>query len=86
MLGGECSDHRDWTEAAAIPCRSTAVRTSRTAHSPAALTRTRRSITLRSISIFGGPGYVYVPSKGIVDEACNLPTGACPNEMRDVNY
>jgi hypothetical protein len=38
------------------------------------------------ISIFGRPGYLYVPRKGIVDEACNLPTSACPNEMRDVNY
>jgi hypothetical protein len=35
-------------------------------------------------SVFRGPGYVYVPRKGIVDEACNLPTSACPNEMRDV--
>jgi hypothetical protein len=41
---------------------------------------------VRPISIFGGPGYLYVPRKGIVDKACNLPTGACPNEMRDVNY
>ena len=30
------------------------------------------------------PGYTYVPGKGIVDEACNLPTSACPNEMRDI--
>jgi len=30
------------------------------------------------------PGYMYVPRKGIVDEACNLPTSACPNEMRDL--
>jgi hypothetical protein len=30
------------------------------------------------------PGYVYVPGKGILDEACNLPTSTCPNEMRDV--
>ena len=30
------------------------------------------------------PGYIYLPKKGIVDEACNLPTSACPNEMRDV--
>jgi hypothetical protein len=36
------------------------------------------------VSVFRGPGYVYVPGKGIVDEACNLPTSACPNEMRDV--
>jgi hypothetical protein len=36
-------------------------------------------------SIFRGEGYVYVPAKGIVGAACNLPTSACPNEMRDVN-
>jgi hypothetical protein len=36
------------------------------------------------VSVFHGPGYLYVPRKGIVDEACNLPTSACPNEMRDV--
>jgi hypothetical protein len=30
------------------------------------------------------PGYIYMPAKGIVDEACNLPTSACPNVMRDV--
>jgi hypothetical protein len=36
------------------------------------------------VSAFRGPGYVYVPGKGIVDEACNLPTSACPNEMREV--
>jgi hypothetical protein len=32
------------------------------------------------------PGYLYAPRIGIVDEACNLPTSACPNEQRDVNY
>ncbi len=37
-----------------------------------------------NVSVFRGPGYVYVPRKGIVDEACNLPTSACPNELRDV--
>jgi hypothetical protein len=36
------------------------------------------------VSAFRVPGYVYVPGKGIVDEACNLPTSACPNEMREV--
>ena len=30
------------------------------------------------------PGCIYVPGKGILDEACNLPTSTCPNEMRDV--
>jgi hypothetical protein len=33
---------------------------------------------------YRGPGYLYAPGRGIVDEACNLPTSACPNEMRDV--
>lgn len=33
---------------------------------------------------YRGPGYIYALSRGIVDEACNLPTSACPNEMRDV--
>jgi hypothetical protein len=36
-------------------------------------------------SVFRGQGYVYAPGKGIVDEACNLPTSACPNEFRNVN-
>ncbi len=31
-----------------------------------------------------GPGYVYVPGHGILDEACNLPSSTCPNEYRDV--
>ncbi len=39
---------------------------------------------LPQVSVFREQGYVYVPRKGIVDEACNLPTSACPNEMRDV--
>ncbi len=30
------------------------------------------------------PGYVFVPGKGILDEACNLPTSACPNSERDI--
>ena len=29
-----------------------------------------------------GPGYVFVPGKGISDEACDLPTSACPNDVR----
>ena len=33
---------------------------------------------------YRSPGYIYAPRRGIVDEACNLPTSACPNEMRDV--
>jgi hypothetical protein len=31
-----------------------------------------------------GAGYVYEPRRGIVDEACNLPTSSCPNDQRDV--
>ena len=34
--------------------------------------------------VYRWPGYTYVPRMGIVDEACNLPTSACPNEMRDI--
>jgi hypothetical protein len=41
---------------------------------------------LSKVSVFRGPGYVFVPGKGIIGEACNLPTSACPNEMRDVNF
>jgi hypothetical protein len=26
----------------------------------------------------------HAPGKGIVDETCNLPTSACPNEQRDI--
>lgn len=35
--------------------------------------------------VYFGPGYTFVPGKGIVDEACNLPTSACPNSQRDAN-
>lgn len=31
-----------------------------------------------------GPGYVYAPGHGILDEACNLPSSTCPNEYRDI--
>lgn len=37
------------------------------------------------VPLFRGPGYHFVPGVGIIDEACNLPTSACPNEYRDVN-
>jgi hypothetical protein len=30
-------------------------------------------------------GFNLVPQKGVIDEACNLPTSACPNDKRDVN-
>ncbi len=32
-----------------------------------------------------GRGYVFVPGRGILDEACNLPTSTCPNEYRDIH-
>jgi hypothetical protein len=31
-----------------------------------------------------GPGYVFVPGVGILDEACNLPTSSCSNAYRDI--
>ena len=31
-----------------------------------------------------GPGYVFVPGHGILDEDCNMPTSTCPNEYRDI--
>jgi hypothetical protein len=31
-----------------------------------------------------GPGYVFVPGKGILGESCDLPTSACSNEYRDI--
>ncbi len=30
------------------------------------------------------PGYVFVPGRGILGEACNMPTSTCTNEYRDV--
>ena len=30
------------------------------------------------------PGYTFVPGKGILGAACDLPTSACTNEYRDV--
>jgi hypothetical protein len=35
--------------------------------------------------VYFGPSYTFVPGKGIIDEACNLPTSACPNSQR-ANY
>lgn len=35
--------------------------------------------------VYFGPSYTFVPGRGIVDEACNLPTSACPNSQR-ANY
>jgi hypothetical protein len=31
-----------------------------------------------------GSGYFYRPGRGIVDDACNLPTSGCPDQLRDV--
>jgi hypothetical protein len=33
--------------------------------------------------VYFGPQFTYVPGRGIIDEACNLPTSACPNTQRD---
>jgi hypothetical protein len=33
--------------------------------------------------VYFGPQYTYVPGRGVIDEACNLPTSACPNTQRD---
>lgn len=30
-----------------------------------------------------GPGYTFVPGKGILGAACDLPSSACSNEYRD---
>jgi len=31
-----------------------------------------------------GPGYVFVPGRGILGEDCDMPSSTCPNELRDV--
>lgn len=31
-----------------------------------------------------GPGYTFVPGKGILGASCDLPSSACSNEYRDV--
>jgi hypothetical protein len=31
-----------------------------------------------------GPGYVFVPGRGILGEDCDMPTSTCSNELRDV--
>jgi hypothetical protein len=30
-------------------------------------------------------GPTFLPHKGAVDDACNLPSSRCPNQLRDVN-
>jgi hypothetical protein len=30
------------------------------------------------------PGYIFVPGRGILGAACDLPTSTCPNTERDV--
>ena len=32
--------------------------------------------------VFEGPGYTFVPGRGIIDEDCDLPTSACLNTQR----
>jgi hypothetical protein len=31
-----------------------------------------------------GPGYTFIPGRGIVGESCDMPTSTCSNEYRDV--
>ena len=33
---------------------------------------------------FIGPGYVFIPGLGILDEDCDMPTSTCPNDVRDI--
>jgi hypothetical protein len=33
--------------------------------------------------VYFGPSYTFEPRKGIIDEACNLPTSVCPPNQRD---
>jgi hypothetical protein len=35
-------------------------------------------------TLIHGPGYVFVPGHGILDEDCDLPTSTCSNEYRPV--
>lgn len=36
------------------------------------------------VPMYHRPGHTYAPGRGILDEACNLPTSLCPNEYRDI--
>jgi len=57
-------------------------------HARPAVTRAPRSGWTASPAggwVFYGPGYTFVPGKGILGAPCNLPTSACPNSMREVN-
>jgi hypothetical protein len=48
---------------------------------------TRRLRDLRPYSppgpVYFGNQYTYAPGRGVIDEACNLPTSSCPNTQRD---
>lgn len=33
--------------------------------------------------VYFGPQYTVMPGRGIIDEACNLPSSTCPNTQRD---
>jgi hypothetical protein len=35
-------------------------------------------------TLIRGPGYVFAPGHGILDEDCDLPTSTCSNEYRPV--
>jgi hypothetical protein len=71
--------------AAANSDKQKASRTHR-AHHASAMMPTVGSPPYRSLppNALRMPGYVFVPGRGILDEACNLPTSACPNSERDV--
>ncbi len=53
-------------------------------HHQHAIHHTLNHAFVRGLPVLREPGYLYVPRVGIIDEACNLPTSACPNDMRDV--
>jgi hypothetical protein len=62
------------------------------AHHPASAVRHWRHFARSTPPVYGyvsaphafyGPGYVFVPGRGILDEACDLPTSTCPNTDRD---
>ncbi len=35
-------------------------------------------------TLMNGPGYVYVPGRGILGASCDLPSSTCSNEYRDI--
>lgn len=51
---------------------------------PALRERTLYGAFAPQIPAHGAYPYVYAWKRGTLDEACNLPTSACPNDQRDV--